>query len=152
MNIRSGEFGVRQRVIGAVTCYAALIALAAFGLVAAIAVIGAGLGVVVADWQRPTRSASSAPASPSWPVATTALLVVPVASNVLIIGLVAAGGSPLDALPLEASAGVATLAAFGAGVAAVRGDAAPESHGWWALAGGGVAVILFGVLVALFSS
>lgn len=153
MSLRPGKFGIRQRIVGAVTCYAALLALAGSGIAAAMAVIGIGVGVLVADWRLagPVQDAEQVATAPRWPLATTALLVMPVAANVLIVAVVVAGDSSLEALPLEASAGVVMLAALAAGLTAVRHDAPAESHGWWALGGGGVALVLFGVLAALFA-
>lgn len=153
MSISPGEFGVRRRVVGAITCYAALLALEAWGGLIAIVVIGIGMGVVIADWRLagPVEDVQRDVVAPRWPLAATALVIMPVAANVLIVPLVVAGGNSLEALPLEASAGVVALATVGAGLAAVRHNAPDGTHGWWALGGGGVAVILFGVLAALLA-
>jgi hypothetical protein len=134
-------------------CYGALLACAASELLVAAAVLAVGVATLALD-QRLAPSVedvSPAAGSPRLPLAISVLLVVPVASNLLVIPLVLASGSALSALPAEAVVGVTAVAAGGAGGAAVRHGAPAASHGWWALVGGGMAATLLGML-AVFSS
>lgn len=146
--------GARRRVIGAATCYGLLLALAAGGQGIAIVVLGAGVGVLIADWRlgglgedEPQLESTS-----RLPLAPAVLLLGPVAANLLILGLVFAGGHPFDEVPPTAGVGVVCLASTAGGVTAARHGAPDTSHGWWALAGGASGITMFGVLVVLASS
>lgn len=149
----TGRPDVRRRVIGAITCYGLLLALAAGGQGIAVLVLGVGVGAFVADRRLGgPGDQPHAEATPRLPLAPAALLLWPVAANLLILGLVLAGGHPLDEVPPTAGVGVIGLAATAAGVTAARSRAPDTSHGWWALAGGASGITMFGVLIVTASS
>lgn len=149
----SGRPGARRRVIGAVGCYAILLALAAGGTGIAILVLGVAIGAFFADWRFGGLGEDAPPDSaPRLALAPTALVFWPVAANLLMISLVLAGGHPLDDLPSGAGVGVIGLSTTAAGVSAAQHGAPSGTHGWWALAGGASGIILFGVFAVVASS
>jgi hypothetical protein len=141
------------RLIGAVSCYGLLLALAAGGAGIAILVLGVAIGAFVADWRLGGLGEEEPQREPTrrLPLAPAALLLWPIAANLLIISLVVVGGNSLDDVPPAAGAGVVGLAATAAGVTAAQRGAPSTSHGWWALAGGASGITLFGVLAIVAS-
>jgi hypothetical protein len=153
MRLARMQPNARRRLIGAVSCYAILLALAAGGAGIAIVVLGVAIGAFVADWRLGLGEEERQLEAPGrLALALAALVLWPIAANLLIISIVLAGGHPLDDLPPAAGVGVIGLAATAAGVTAAQHRAPSTSHGWWALAGGASGITLFGVFVVVASS
>lgn len=147
------QYNVWRWVLGGLACYGVLLGLAAWRLPVAIGVIAGAIGASSLYWAKvgPVGGYGKSPSRRGkHHLALVALVVLPVGVNILLLPLGAAAGSPLDEPYL--GLGATAVTAVGSGLIAAQRGAPASSHGWWALAGAGSAMLVFGALSVVAGS